>query len=224
MLSTRYLKLTPGFCSQLDNNAMRGPALLLLLGCATLALAQNSTVSPVAPVTNADGSINISAQPGCGGTGAELSKGLSDCSFSGFLSFNSTKAFNFSTGGNSSYNVLFILRTLQGEATMGVYTPRDIASASSSPSIYGQMIYSTATAIESFLYIPAAMLAEKGTYSLAIRSTVTKPFYSLTVLTPSVNLTLSASNAAVLAQVHEACCPDSNDIGLYPGTSYCRSG
>lgn len=159
--------------------------------------------------------VDIATQPGCFRPNIKiLPQGLTDCQLTGFISSNNTHRFTFQLDANVSYSVQFVLRTIQGEATMSLYAPGDSMSPGRmEPLIMGQNIYITATAMESLLVAQPSQLKGKGTYTLTLQAMkpMLSPFFSITVLTPPANVRMAASQAGALADIHQACCPARND-------------
>jgi hypothetical protein len=183
----------------LRTDTLHGASLLrLLLGIILTATACAQAPSAAPP-------IDLTTQPGCAGSvSGQLPSGLSNCSCQASVALNSTQSLTFSTPGDGSYNILFVLGTLQGDATLLAWLPGQ--STSTAPATTGTYIYTTPRTTESYLYLSGRQLAAAGNVTLGVRATTTSPIFLLHVYTSPVNATLDLEEATALGDIHRQCC------------------
>jgi hypothetical protein len=172
----------------------------------------------VVPCSASLAAVDVSSVAGCGSRGGSyLTKGLTDCHLSGYIGSNTTLQFTFTPTPNATFNLLLILRTVSGEAALSLYAPGEVTRSSTN----AISIFKTATAVESYLYLPAERLQAEGTHTLTLRTDLgSSPYYTISILTPTANLTLAPGQAQALAAIHDACCP----AGGFGSSGLCRAG
>jgi hypothetical protein len=199
---------------------LRGRQLLPLLAIWAAALVAQG---PAASVHAAEATVDIGKLADCGAAGV-LEAGLTNCKIVDSTSYASTKHYTFKTDGKGRYGVLFILSTLQGDATMQFWGPgADITGSPQRKSIY---VYTDARTVESYLYLEPDLVGTPGNFTLGIQTTVTAPAIQLHVYTPSATQKMVQSEADALAEIHNLCCsgrsPSSTITPTYQARDICK--
>jgi hypothetical protein len=173
--------------------------------------------------------IILTGRPGCGGPVAgELPTGLTNCTQGGYTPPNTTLLFKFTTPGDGSYNVLVLLGTLQGDASLMAWLPGQ--NTSTPPAINGVYTYQTPRSKESYLFIPAAKLAAAGPVHIGIRGSSAPVVYGMQVYSHTRNSTLDPTEAEALGEINRICCSSpisSQTLGVPPqpgSVDFCVTG
>jgi hypothetical protein len=139
--------------------------LLLLLASALLLLASAANAAPEVQ------QFNLTSMRGCSPKGAApnstlLAAGLNgDCSPTGTLSPGGTVQFLFEPPPRPTFNMLVILRLVNGHASMQLRGPDGLPVTE----LRVVEVYATASASEHYLFVPAGLLGTRGTYTIEVQ-------------------------------------------------------
>eukprot|EP00878_Enallax_costatus_P017728 GHUV01018625.1.p1 GENE.GHUV01018625.1~~GHUV01018625.1.p1 ORF type:complete len:897 (+),score=270.26 GHUV01018625.1:870-3560(+) len=165
------------------------------------------------PIANAMPLINF---PGCTNRGGSpfLPPGVSRCEVQGLLNRREADVFTFNvapaTDSSRPYRVLIMLRTVDGDAQLGLSVPQNNVT-DPIPDQVGTQIYGTEITTEVIIEVPWGILSQNpGTYIISISQAHRRVLYTLQVMTPFDDVVLAEPDLSAIKDLHKACCDDSN--------------
>eukprot|EP00879_Flechtneria_rotunda_P017567 GHRR01018417.1.p1 GENE.GHRR01018417.1~~GHRR01018417.1.p1 ORF type:complete len:510 (+),score=127.54 GHRR01018417.1:400-1929(+) len=153
---------------------------------------------------------SLTERPGCA-NGNYLAAGVyGGCEVQGLLTRQDVELFSFRiappANGTRPYKLLIVLRTVDGDAQLGLSAPRN-GQTDDTPEVVGTQVYGTQITSEVIIEVPWRMLASNpGRYIISIGRANGRALYLLRVLTPFVDVKLAEPDLSVMKEFFQACC------------------
>eukprot|EP00883_Tetradesmus_obliquus_P002744 jgi/Sobl393_1/12953/SZX66506.1 len=159
-----------------------------------------------------DNAVNLLSIAGCSNAASNfLPAGLDgSCEVQGVISRREVDLFSFNlpqaTNDTRPYRLLLILRSVDGDAQLGLSIPTP-QGTSPVPDTIGTQVYSTEITTEVIIELPWFVVAQNpGRYLISISRARRRSIYMLQVETPFNNVRLAEPDLTAIKDLHTACC------------------